>query len=100
MQAERFGTLTGDRIDKFAGLRTEPGPSGVPLLEQCPHRLTARRTMLIDEGGDHVCVITEPVDVHASGPFRPLRLVHAAHLEPGHGSTERPSAPTERAAPG
>ncbi len=98
--AERFGTLTGDRTDKFAGLRTEQGPGGVPLLEQGPHRLTARRTALIDEGGDHVCVITEPVDVHASGPFRPLRLAQAAHLEPGHGSTERPSAPTERASPG
>ena len=98
--AERFGTLTGDRTDKFAGLRIEPGPGGVPLLEQCPHRLTARRTALIDEGGDHVCVITEPVDVHVSGPFRPLRLARAAHLEPGHGSTERPSAPIERASPG
>lgn len=96
--AERFGTLTGDRTDKFAGLRTAPGPGGVPLLADCPHRLVVRRTTLVDEGGDHVCVMTEPVDVRTGGRFRPLRLSQAAHLEPGHPSGERPSPPTERAA--
>ena len=96
--AERFGTLTGDRTDKFAGLPARPGPGGVPVLEQCRHWLVARRGTLLDEGGDHVCMITEPVAVHAGGPFQPLRLSQAAHLEPGHGSRERPSPPTERAA--
>jgi len=98
--AERFGTLTGDRTDKFARLRTSPGPGGVPLLADCPHRLAARRTTLVDEGGDHVCVMTEPVDAHGGRPFRPLRLSQAAHLKPGHPSGERPSPPTERAAHG
>lgn len=98
--AERFGTLTGDTSDKFAGLGARPGPGGIPLLPDCPHRLVARRKTLLDEGGDHVCVITEPVTVQASGPFQPLRLSQAAHLEPGHGSAERHSPPTERAAPG
>lgn len=96
--AERFGTLTGDRTDKFAGLRTAAGPGDVPLLADCPHRLVARRTTLVDEGGDHVCVMTEPLTVHTGAGFRPLRLSQAAHLEPGHGSGERPSPPTERAA--
>jgi flavin reductase (DIM6/NTAB) family NADH-FMN oxidoreductase RutF len=97
--AERFGTATGDRTDKFAGLRTRSGPGGVPVLEGCPHRLVARRTVLLDEGGDHVCMMTEPVAVHAGGRFEPLRLSQAAHLEPGHGNEERHSPPTERAAP-
>jgi len=52
--AERFGTLTGDRTDKFAGLPVRAGPGQVPVLEQCPHWLAARRGTLLDEGGDHV----------------------------------------------
>ena len=91
--ARRFGTLTGDRTDKFAGLRVSPGPGGVPVLEDCPHRLILRRVVLLDEGGDHVCVTGEPLDAQSSGPFEPLRLSQAGHLEPGHGAagTARPA---------
>jgi flavin reductase (DIM6/NTAB) family NADH-FMN oxidoreductase RutF len=96
--AERFGTLTGDETDKFAGLRVGPGPGGVPVLEDCPHRLILRRVVLVDEGGDHVCVTGEPLAADSSGPFEPLRLSQAQHLEPGHRSQERPDPPTERAA--
>jgi flavin reductase (DIM6/NTAB) family NADH-FMN oxidoreductase RutF len=71
----------------------------VPVLEDCPHWLVGRRSTLVDDGGDHVCMMTEPVTVHAGGPFRPLRLSAAAHLQPGHGNRERPSPPTERAVP-
>ena len=78
--AERFGTLTGDRTDKFAGLPVRPGPGQVPVLEQCSHWLAARRGMLLDEGGDHVRLTTEPVAVHTDGPFEPLRLSQAAHV--------------------
>jgi flavin reductase (DIM6/NTAB) family NADH-FMN oxidoreductase RutF len=97
--AERFGTLTGDDVDKFAGLRTEPGPGGVPVLQDCPHWLVGRRTVLLDEGGDHVCLVTEPVSVHTTGRFVPLRLSAAGHLTPGHDNEERPDPPTERAVP-
>jgi flavin reductase (DIM6/NTAB) family NADH-FMN oxidoreductase RutF len=96
--AEHFGTLTGDRTDKFSGLDVSIGPGGVPVLNQCPHWLVARRVTLVDDGADHVCIMTEPVQMHAGGPFRPLRLSQASHLEPGHGSEERPVPPTERAA--
>ncbi|WP_127481111.1 flavin reductase family protein [Nocardioides pantholopis] len=95
--AERFGTLTGDHDDKFAGLRTEAGPGGVPVLLDCPHRLVVRRTSLLDEGGDHLCLATEPVAVASGGPFTPLRLSDAAHLTPGHEAEERHAPPTERA---
>jgi flavin reductase (DIM6/NTAB) family NADH-FMN oxidoreductase RutF len=97
--AARFGTLTGDSTDKFAGLRVSPGPGGAPLLQQCPNWLAVRRTALLDEGGDHVCVITETVAAHASGPFEPLRISQAAHLVPGHSNEERPGPATERAVP-
>jgi len=96
--AERFGTRTGDREDKFEGLRTEVGPEGVPVLLDCPHRMVVRRTSLLDEGGDHLCLVTEPVSVHGGGPFAPLRLSDVSHLTPGHEAEERHAPPTERAA--
>jgi len=97
--AERFGTLTGDKTDKFAGLRVSRGAGGVPVLEDIPHWVVLRRIALLDEGGDHVCVTGEPVAAGSSGPFEPLRLSHVGHLHPGHGPRERPGPPTERAVP-
>jgi flavin reductase (DIM6/NTAB) family NADH-FMN oxidoreductase RutF len=88
----------GERADKFAGLAVRPGPGGVPVLADCPSWLAVRRTALLDEGGDHVCVVTEPLTAHSGGPFRPLRLSDVGHLVPGHGAAERPDPPTERAA--
>ncbi len=96
--AERFGSRTGDSGDKFAGLRVSTGPGGAPVLQDCAHWLVARRTALLDEGGDHVCVVTEPVAAHTSGPFEPLRASGAGHIVPGHRPWERPDPPTERAA--
>jgi len=88
--AERFGTLTGDRTDKFAGLAARSGPGGAPLLDQCPNWLVARRVALLQEGGDHACMITEPVAARCGGDFRPLRMSDARHLVPGHDSADRP----------
>jgi flavin reductase (DIM6/NTAB) family NADH-FMN oxidoreductase RutF len=99
--AERFGTLTGDDGDKFAGLATRPASEGgVPLLDDCPHWLLVRRTALLDEGGDHVCVAAENVAAGSSGAFEPLRLSQVSHLVAGHSTEERPLPPTERASDG
>jgi flavin reductase (DIM6/NTAB) family NADH-FMN oxidoreductase RutF len=89
--AERFGTLTGDRADKFAGLATSEGPGGVPLLACCPRRLVIRRTAILDEGGDHVCVTGEVTTTSAGGSFQPLRASRTSHLKPGHAPEERPA---------
>lgn len=97
--AERFGTLTGDTTDKFGGLRVTDGPDGVPLLAESANGFAARRIALLDEGGDHVCVVTEPVRTWAGDRFAPLTLRRVQHLEPGHSTEERNSPPTERAAP-
>ena len=97
--AELFGTQTGDTVDKFAGLPVDSGPGGAPVLRQCPNWLAVRRIALLDEGGDHVCLTTEPVAALTAGPFQPLRLSQAGHLRAGHGPEERPEPPTERAAP-
>lgn len=96
--AELFGTRSGDDVDKFSLVDTEPGPEGVPLLAACPHRLVVRRTVLVDEGGDHVCLVTEPIVAASPGRFTPLRLSDVADLDPGHEVEERPRPATERAA--
>jgi len=95
--ASAFGGRTGDDVDKFAGWAVRPGPDGVPLLDEVPRRLVGRRVCVLDEGGDHVCISLEPVAVTSGPAFVPLRQSQAVDIEPGHGNTERPSAPTERA---
>jgi flavin reductase (DIM6/NTAB) family NADH-FMN oxidoreductase RutF len=95
--AEVFGTLTGDKVEKFAKVRYQDGAEGVPLLSDCPHYVVVRRVALLDEGGDHVCISTEPVAGHSPGRFQPLRLSHAEQLVPAHESQERNDPPTERA---
>ena len=92
--AEHFGTLTGEDVDKFEGMDVQPGPDGVPLLERCPHRLTLRRIVLVDEGGDHICLTAECLQAETSGRFEPLRLSRVTHLVPGHENDERADPPT------
>ncbi len=87
--AELFGGHSGDTVDKFAGLEVTDGPGGAPLLAQCPRWLAARRITLLDDGGDHVAALTEPVAAQAGAPFCPLRLAQAAHIQPGHAFRER-----------
>src|SRR5579872_3077759 len=55
--AELFGTRSGDEVDKFAGLEVNQGAGRAPVLGQCPNRMVVRRTALLDEGGDHVCMV-------------------------------------------
>lgn len=97
--AVRFGTLTGDTTDKFAGLDVDTRSAGVPVLRACPNWLVLRRTALLDEGGDHVCLALEPVSGGAGRPFTPLRLSAVDDLTPGHDNDERHDPPTERAGP-
>lgn len=93
---QRFGSETGDAVDKFAGLTVRDGPGGVPLLAACPAGVVLRRCSLLDEGGDHLCITGEVVDAW-SAAFDPVRQSRVADLEPGHENTERPHPPTERA---
>lgn len=81
--AERFGGETGDEVDKLAGVAWEPGPGGVPLLEDLPQRLVGR---VLDRLplGDHVGHLLEPVSVHAGGGEEPLMLGDVEDVEPGH----------------
>jgi flavin reductase (DIM6/NTAB) family NADH-FMN oxidoreductase RutF len=88
--AELFGGRTGDEVDKFARCEWEPGPGGVPLLVgRAGGRLVLRRTALLDVGGDHSCLVGEPVlaeppDRSRPSGFVPLRLSVAGSVPPGH----------------
>jgi flavin reductase (DIM6/NTAB) family NADH-FMN oxidoreductase RutF len=95
--ARIFGTMTGDEVDKFSLCESTTGEHGVPVLTACPNRLVVQRIALLDEGGDHVCVVTEPVDARSGGRFTPLRLSDVDDLVPGHEADERNNPPTERA---
>lgn len=91
--ARHFGTVTGDEVDKFADLPHRSGPGGVPVLEACSHVLVGRRTTVLDDGGDHSCVIVEPESVSWSTSdeerFEPLRFSAVHHLSPGHEAEDR-----------
>ena len=91
--AERFGTLTGEETDKFAGLDVETDEYGVPLLAACGNRVLLDRLAILDDGGDHVCLTTRARAAHSAGEFEPLRVSAATHLDPGHESDERAIQP-------
>ena len=91
--AERFGTLTGEDTDKFAGLDVDPDQNGVPRLGACQNWMSLHRIAILDDGGDHVCLTTRLSSAHTDGDFVPLRLSSAAHLDPGHGNKERAVQP-------
>jgi flavin reductase (DIM6/NTAB) family NADH-FMN oxidoreductase RutF len=86
--AELFGGLTGDEVDKFERTRWSPGPGGVPLLDDCRHRLVLARHALFDAGEDHVCLVGDPIAASVAGEFTPLRLPDVVDIEPGHEADE------------
>lgn len=86
--AALFGGLTGDEVDKFERTGWTPGPGGVPLLDDCSHRLVLARHALFDAGEDHVCLVGDPIATTAAGEFTPLRLPDVDDIEPGHEAEE------------
>jgi flavin reductase (DIM6/NTAB) family NADH-FMN oxidoreductase RutF len=93
--AELFGALSGDDVDKFTRCEWDPGSDGVPLLRRCPNRLVVERTTLVDDGGDHVAVMTRPIAAQSAGEFTPLRFGDVRDIVPGHEVGERPDSVPE-----
>ena len=91
--AERFGTLSGEDTDKFAGLDVDVDEHGVPLVLACPNRISLERIAMLDDGSDHVCLTTRVSSAEGRPSFEPLRVSNAAHLTPGHESDERAIQP-------
>ncbi|MFC9328682.1 flavin reductase family protein [Kitasatospora sp. NPDC057015] len=82
--AELFGGLTGDSVDKFAGVDWSPGPSGVPLLTDVEAWFVGS---VIDRAdwGDHVGFLLEPVAGHApAAEATPLALHDVTDIQAGH----------------
>ncbi|MGB3409830.1 MAG: flavin reductase family protein [Microthrixaceae bacterium] len=97
--AVHFGTQSGDDVDKFADLQLESVDGSVPLLTDCPNRFWGRKATLLDEGGDHLCVVIDPIEAaEVSSSFRCLRLSDVSDLDASHDAEERNHPPTERAA--
>ena len=81
--AELFGTETGDDTDKLAGCPWTEGPSGTPLLDDCPNRLLGRIVDRFD-AGDHVAFLVDVVDARFAGPGALVTFQSVRDLEPGH----------------
>ena len=92
-RAERFGTLTGEDTDKFAGVDFELDEHGVPLQESCQNWISLERIAKLDDGGDQVCMTTRDSSAQTEAVFEPLPLSGADHLDPGHDSQERAIEP-------
>lgn len=86
--AELFGGTTGDDpgVDKLGQVPWTEGPSGVPLLDDCPDRFVGRILERVPLG-DHVGYLLDPVraEVEAPGEAREyVRLDRADAIDPGH----------------
>lgn len=79
-----FGHETGDMVDKFTACTWEPGPGGVPMLDDCPVRFVGR---ILDRValGDHIGYELEPVLAEGGGePGDYIRFQDVEDLDPGH----------------
>lgn len=81
--AELFGGTTGDKADKFSQCRWQPGPHGIPLLQDCPRRFVGR---IMDQHsyGDHVGFVLEPLNIDVAGHGPGLTFEQAQDIDPGH----------------
>jgi flavin reductase (DIM6/NTAB) family NADH-FMN oxidoreductase RutF len=84
--ASTFGGMSGDDVDKFAGVEWSVGDFDVPILTNCKTVVIATRVTCLDDGGDHVGIVCEPV-ASAVERFRPLRLLDVQDITPGHPSS-------------
>ena len=83
--AARFGTRSGDDVDKLASERWHEGPHGVPILDDVPRWFAGRITERIDSG-DHVAFLLEPIAGSVPSDDLPqLGFQAVKHLQPGHG---------------
>jgi flavin reductase (DIM6/NTAB) family NADH-FMN oxidoreductase RutF len=81
--AELFGGETGDEVDKFERCEWQPGPGGVPLLDECPNRFVGRIIERVDFG-DHTGLVLEPFMAEADTSGGQLSFHRAKRIDPGH----------------
>ena len=82
--ARLFGSLTGDRTDKFARCAWREGPHGLPILDDAAGWFVGE-VLSRDDLGDHIGFLLKPVDGHAPQKFDQLvTFADVRDLEPGH----------------
>ncbi len=81
--AELFGSETGDDVDKFERCDWQPGPEGVPLLDDCPNRFVGRIVERV-AFGDHVGMVLEPFFAEEDPDAGQLGFHRAKRIDPGH----------------
>ena len=81
--AARFGTRSGDDVDKLASERWHEGPHGVPILDDIQRWFAGRVTERLD-AGDHVAFMLEPIAGSVDVDLPQLGFQAVKHLDPGH----------------
>lgn len=81
--ARLFGEETGDETDKFRQCAWQPGPGGLPLLDDAARRMVGRVVQRIPFA-DHLGLLLDPVEVSVSERPVAYTLRCAADMEPGH----------------
>lgn len=83
--ARLFGGCSGDDVDKFARCGWQPGPGGVPILQECGNWFVGRVLERLDLG-DHVGFLLEPVAAHrdADESYFTFQQAMGIGIQPGH----------------
>ena len=81
--ADLFGGTTGDDHDKFADCAWEPGPHGLPILDECRNWFVGRVLERLDLG-DHVGHLLEPEVAHHGETGPEFSFHRAKRIDPGH----------------
>ena len=79
---ELFGGETGDEIDKFERCAWNPGPRGLPILDDCPSwfagEIRARHDL-----GDHTGFLLDPFEARYE-PGEVVYFQRVKYVDPGH----------------
>jgi len=89
--AHRFGEMTGDEVDKFAGIAVETASCGAPIFRG-ERPWVAGFIEDIHPFGDHVGFVIQPTESGGHRSSAPMRL-ESIELEAGHPPEE--SVPRE-----
>lgn len=81
--AALFGTQTGDTVDKFDRCAWRPGPSGLPILADCPRWFVGEVIQLVPLG-NHTGFLLSPVEAHGDPDPAPLMFSAVRDLDAGH----------------
>jgi flavin reductase (DIM6/NTAB) family NADH-FMN oxidoreductase RutF len=81
--AALFGTQTGDAVDKFSRCAWRPGPSGVPILTDCPRWFVGEIVAQVPLG-NHTGFLLVPGRDAGTGDVAPLMFSAVRDLDAGH----------------